>query len=58
MELAARQGFVVPRGVMHRTRADERSVILMLENAGIIPTGNWVVWSLWGYEWKNYLTIR
>jgi mannose-6-phosphate isomerase-like protein (cupin superfamily) len=40
VELAARQGFVVPRGVMHRTRADERSVILMVENAGIIPTGN------------------
>ena len=40
VELAARQGFVIPRGVMHRTRADERSVILMVENAGIIPTGN------------------
>jgi mannose-6-phosphate isomerase-like protein (cupin superfamily) len=40
VELAARQGFVVPRGVMHRTRAEERSVILMVENAGIIPTGN------------------
>jgi mannose-6-phosphate isomerase-like protein (cupin superfamily) len=40
VELAARQGFVVPKGVMHRTRADERSVILMVENAGIIPTGN------------------
>jgi len=40
VELAARQGFVVPRGVIHRTRADERTVILMVENAGIIPTGN------------------
>jgi mannose-6-phosphate isomerase-like protein (cupin superfamily) len=40
VELAARQGFVVPRGVVHRTRAEERSVILMVENAGIIPTGN------------------
>jgi quercetin dioxygenase-like cupin family protein len=40
VELAARQGFVVPRGVTHRTRADERTVILMVENAGIIPTGN------------------
>ena len=40
IELAPRQGFVVPRGVVHRTRAPERSVILMVENAGIIPTGN------------------
>ena len=34
------QGFVVPKRVTHRTRATERSVILMLENAGIIPTGS------------------
>jgi mannose-6-phosphate isomerase-like protein (cupin superfamily) len=38
--LAAQQGFVVPRGVVHRTRAQQRTVILMVENAGIIPTGN------------------
>ena len=40
IELAPRQGFVVPKGVVHRTRANERTVILMVENAGIIPTGN------------------
>ncbi|HEX4005670.1 MAG TPA: cupin domain-containing protein [Acidobacteriaceae bacterium] len=40
VELAPRQGFVVPRGVLHRTRAEERTVVLMVENAGIIPTGN------------------
>jgi mannose-6-phosphate isomerase-like protein (cupin superfamily) len=40
VELAPRQGFVIPRGVMHRTRAPQRTVILMVENAGIIPTGN------------------
>jgi mannose-6-phosphate isomerase-like protein (cupin superfamily) len=40
VELAPRQGFVVPKGVLHRTRAGERTVILMVENAGIIPTGN------------------
>jgi mannose-6-phosphate isomerase-like protein (cupin superfamily) len=34
------QGFVVPKGVTHRTRAAERTVILMVENAGIIPTGD------------------
>ena len=38
--LQPRQGFVVPKGVMHRTRAPHRTVILMVENAGIIPTGN------------------
>jgi mannose-6-phosphate isomerase-like protein (cupin superfamily) len=40
VELAPRQGFVVPKKVLHRTRAPERTVILMVENAGIIPTGN------------------
>jgi mannose-6-phosphate isomerase-like protein (cupin superfamily) len=38
--LDPRQGFVVPKGVMHRTRAPERTVVLMVENLGIIPTGN------------------
>ncbi len=40
VELNPRQGFVVPKGTMHRTRAPQRTVILMVENAGIIPTGN------------------
>jgi mannose-6-phosphate isomerase-like protein (cupin superfamily) len=40
VELTPRQGFVVPKGVRHRTRAPERCVILMVENAGIIPTGD------------------
>ena len=40
LELGPRQGTVVPKGVMHRTRAMERTVMLMVENAGIIPTGN------------------
>lgn len=39
-ELAAGQGMVVPKGVVHRTRAAQRTVILMVENAGIIPTGD------------------
>jgi len=34
------QGFVVPRTVVQRTRAPRRTIILMVENAGIIPTGN------------------
>ncbi len=40
VELMPRQGMVVPKGVTHRTRAPERTVILMVENRGIIPTGN------------------
>jgi mannose-6-phosphate isomerase-like protein (cupin superfamily) len=40
IELAPGQGFVVPRTVVHRTRAQERTIVLMVENAGIIPTGN------------------
>ncbi len=40
VELAPRQAMVVPKGVAHRTRARERTVILMVENAGIIPTGS------------------
>ena len=35
-----RPGFVVPKGVLHRTRAPQRTVVLMVENMGIIPTGN------------------
>lgn len=40
VELEPQQGFVVPKGVTHRTRAPERAVILMVETAGIIPTGD------------------
>ena len=40
IELGLRQGTVVPKGVLHRTRAPQRTVILMVENVGIIPTGN------------------
>ena len=40
VELGPRQGFVVPRGVRHRPRAPERTVILMVEGEGIVPTGD------------------
>jgi mannose-6-phosphate isomerase-like protein (cupin superfamily) len=40
VELEAGQGFVVPKGVIHRTRAPQRCVILMVEGAGIVPTGD------------------
>ena len=40
VDLAPRQGFVVPKGVRHRTRAPGRTVILMVERADIVPTGD------------------
>ena len=40
VELGPQQGFTVPKGVMHRTRAPVRSVILMIEGSGVVPTGD------------------
>ena len=40
VDLGPQEGFVVPNGLVHRTRAPERAVILMVENAGIVPTGD------------------
>ena len=40
VELSRWQGFVVPKGVVHRTRAAERTVMVMVEGAGIVPTGD------------------
>jgi mannose-6-phosphate isomerase-like protein (cupin superfamily) len=38
--LKQHQGFAVPRGVLHRTRAPERAVILMVEKSTVQPTGS------------------
>lgn len=40
VELAAKQGLTVPKGVMHKTRAPQGAVILMLEGSGVIPIGD------------------
>ncbi|MES2342240.1 MAG: cupin domain-containing protein [Pseudomonadota bacterium] len=40
VELTSAQAYVVPRGVVHRTRAQGRTVILMVERASVIPTGD------------------
>jgi hypothetical protein len=40
IDLQHQEGFVVPKGVVHRTRAPDRAVILMVETAAIIPTGD------------------
>jgi mannose-6-phosphate isomerase-like protein (cupin superfamily) len=40
VELAPKQGFTIPRGVLHRTRAPVRTVMLMMEGRGVVPTGD------------------
>ncbi len=40
IELARHEGFTIPRGVTHRTRAPERTVILMVEKNTVKPTGD------------------
>jgi mannose-6-phosphate isomerase-like protein (cupin superfamily) len=40
VELGPKQGFTVPAGTKHRTRAPERSVILMIEGARVKPRGD------------------
>jgi mannose-6-phosphate isomerase-like protein (cupin superfamily) len=39
IELTPGKGVVIPKGTMHRPRSPGKSVILMVERAGIIPTG-------------------
>ena len=38
--LHPQQAFTVPRGAVHRTRAPRRTTILMVEAAGVEPTGD------------------
>ena len=38
--LEPHQGYTVPKGVVHRTRAPERTVVLMIERASVKPTGD------------------
>ena len=40
VELAPRQGIMVPCGLTHRTRAPKRTVVLMVEAATVTPTGD------------------
>lgn len=40
VELNPNQGYVVPKGVVHKTRAPNKTVVLMIETAGIVPTGD------------------
>jgi mannose-6-phosphate isomerase-like protein (cupin superfamily) len=40
VDLRPGQAFVVHKGLLHRPRAPEKTVILMVEAAGIVPTGD------------------
>jgi len=40
VRLRPHQGFTVPKGTMHKTSAPTRTVIVMVESAGIVPTGD------------------
>ena len=40
IDLQPRQGVVIPKGVMHRPRAPQRTVMLMVETSAIVPTGS------------------
>ncbi len=40
IELGPGQGVTVSKGIVHRTRAPKKTVMLMVENKGIIPTGD------------------
>jgi mannose-6-phosphate isomerase-like protein (cupin superfamily) len=40
VSLKPHQGYTVPQGVVHRTRAPSRTAILMVEAEGVAPTGD------------------
>lgn len=40
VRLGPREGITVPHGVLHRTRAPTRTVVLMVEPATVTPTGD------------------
>ena len=41
IELNPNQGVTISKGVMHRPRAPQRTVMLMVETSAIEPTGDW-----------------
>ena len=40
IELGPRQGVVIPKGTLHRPSSRQRTVMLMMETASIVPTGS------------------
>jgi hypothetical protein len=39
-DLSRWPGFVVSKGVVHRTRAPERTAMILVEGTGIVPIGD------------------
>jgi len=40
ISLGPNQGYVIPRGIVHRTRAEERTTVLLVEADTIAPAGD------------------
>ncbi|MFX0090599.1 MAG: cupin domain-containing protein, partial [Candidatus Hodarchaeota archaeon] len=40
VEVLPKQGYTVPKGIRHRTRAKEKTVMLMIEKKSVQPTGD------------------
>jgi mannose-6-phosphate isomerase-like protein (cupin superfamily) len=40
IELAKHQGVTISRGILHRPRAPEKTVMLMVETSAVVPTGD------------------
>lgn len=40
VRLQPHQGYTVPKGVSHKTSAPVRTVIVMVEPAAVVPTGD------------------
>ena len=40
IELTPRQGYTVPKGTLHRTRAEEKTVVIMVEADTVKPRGD------------------
>lgn len=40
IELQPRQGFTIPKGIVHRTRAPTRTAVLMVEPKTVVATGD------------------
>ena len=40
IELNPNQGVTISRGIVHRTRAPKKTVMLMVETSSVIPTGD------------------
>jgi mannose-6-phosphate isomerase-like protein (cupin superfamily) len=40
VRLGPQQGFTMPKGIMHKTSAPTRTVVVMVEPAGVVPIGD------------------